>query len=88
VNVLLGLIIALSFLAFVLMGIDKAAAQAHKHRVSEKSFWIVALAGGWLGLMVGGIVFHHKVAKKQFWIPVVFAVILWVLLFYILTVLE
>lgn len=47
------------------------------YRVSEKSLWLLAFAGGFWGIALGGILFHHKTHKFSFWIPVAIAVIVW-----------
>jgi uncharacterized membrane protein YsdA (DUF1294 family) len=82
-NYLFGWFVILSAISFALMGIDKSSAKLDKRRLSERSLWLVGLAGGWFGLMLGGIVFYHKVAKRGFWIPVAFAMLLWIVLIYI-----
>lgn len=65
--------------AFAAMGVDKAMARlASGGRISEKALWLIALAGGFAGILVGAFVFHHKTSKASFWPPVVLAVILWI----------
>jgi uncharacterized membrane protein YsdA (DUF1294 family) len=65
--------------AFAAMGLDKAMARFRwGTRVSEKTLWLMALAGGFLGIIVGAITFHHKTSKGGFWPPVALAVLVWV----------
>jgi uncharacterized membrane protein YsdA (DUF1294 family) len=59
------------------MGVDKLLAVGHYTRVSERNLWLVALVGGFVGVLLGGVVFHHKTSKTGFWGPVLVAAILW-----------
>ena len=43
---LIGYVVALSLLAFVLMGVDKRRARKDAWRISEQSFFVIALLGG------------------------------------------
>ena len=61
------------------MGLDKGMASYHwGSRISERSLWLIALAGGFWGIIVGAFVFHHKTSKGEFWPPVAAAVLVWV----------
>jgi uncharacterized membrane protein YsdA (DUF1294 family) len=64
-----------------LMGIDKAAAKWGNKRISERNLWLVALVGGFAGIVLGGFLFHHKIRKPTFWGPIILATIVWILLF-------
>jgi len=66
-----------SFLALIMMGIDKASAKLRRTRISERTFAVVSLLGGFPGVLLGGILFHHKTSKPRFWIPVIVALLLW-----------
>jgi uncharacterized membrane protein YsdA (DUF1294 family) len=66
------------------MGIDKAVARSNwGDRISERTLWVTALIGGFVGIIVGAVAFHHKTSKGEFWPPVVIAVILWILLLFL-----
>jgi uncharacterized membrane protein YsdA (DUF1294 family) len=67
-----------SLFGFGAMGVDKLLAVGRGSRVSERTLWLAALLGGFLGIFVGGLVFHHKTSKPEFWAPVVVSAILWV----------
>jgi uncharacterized membrane protein YsdA (DUF1294 family) len=82
-TILVGWIIATSLIAFASMGIDKASAKLHGRRIMKRTLWLEAMVGGFLGIMLGGLVFHHKTAKASFWLPVVMALILWAFLLYL-----
>ena len=65
-------------LSFAAMGVDKALAKSNwGDRLSERSLWLTALAGGFWGIILGALAFHHKTSKGTFWPPVVLATILW-----------
>lgn len=76
-------VLLLSGLSLVLMGVDKAAAKLHKSRVRENTFAILSLFGGFAGVILGGLLFHHKTSKPRFWTPVIVGLTLW-LGFYLL----
>jgi len=64
------------------MGIDKRIAKTGGFdRISERTLWIVGLAGGFLGIVVGGMIFSHKTRKPEFWVPVALATLLWSAIF-------
>jgi len=71
------IILGVGVVGVLMMGFDKAAAELGNYRVSERSLWLLAFAGGFWGIVLGGILFHHKTSKHSFWIPVVMAVMVW-----------
>ncbi|MDG6925410.1 MAG: DUF1294 domain-containing protein [Nitrososphaerota archaeon] len=68
---------ALTVLGVAAMGVDKVSARLRGERLSERSLWLIALAGGFLGIILGALLFHHKTSKGSFWPPVVLTVVLW-----------
>jgi uncharacterized membrane protein YsdA (DUF1294 family) len=66
-----------SLFGFGAMGVDKLLARGRRSRVSERTLWLTALLGGFLGIFFGGLVFHHKTSKTEFWVPVVVSATLW-----------
>jgi len=64
------------------MGGDKLLAVIGWDRISEKTLHIIALLGGFWGIIVGAFLFHHKTSKREFWPPVLFAAALWIGLFF------
>ncbi|QQG48000.1 MAG: DUF1294 domain-containing protein [archaeon] len=74
---------ALNIVAFASMGLDKALARGARRRTSERSIWVLAFAGGFLGVLAGAIAFHHKTSKASFWPPVALAALAWIGLFYL-----
>ena len=55
-----------SILDFVLMGVDKRKAKKHRWRVPEKTFFLIALAGGSPGAILGMYAFRHKTRHWYF----------------------
>lgn len=55
-----------SIFLFALYGIDKAQAQANGRRIPEKTLHTLALAGGFIGGLIGRSLFHHKTRKPVF----------------------
>ena len=77
-------IIIINLLAFIIMGIDKGKAKAHKSRISEDSMFIAALLGGALGVKLGMSAFKHKTRHKKFTIGIPIIIIInFSLFFYI-----
>jgi len=35
-------------------------------RISERTLWITALAGGFPGIVASGLLFHHKTSMGEF----------------------
>ena len=78
------LIISMSLIAFATMRVDKLKAIHHKHRISEKNLWILAIAGGGIGAYFGMILFRHKTKHINFRVGfTLLAVIQFILLFWI-----
>ena len=55
-----------NFLAFALMGVDKAKAKGGRWRISEKTLFFSALFGGSVGAMLGMSLFRHKTQHRSF----------------------
>jgi uncharacterized membrane protein YsdA (DUF1294 family) len=53
-------------LGLVLMGFDKLSAKIDSERVPELWFVLISLAGGFSGVVLGMLVFHHKISKRSF----------------------
>jgi uncharacterized membrane protein YsdA (DUF1294 family) len=79
-NLLLWMLVV-GVIGFVAMGVDKALARSNwGERISERTLWLTALAGGCLGVVLAALAFHHKTSKAEFWPPVLLALALWALL--------
>ena len=49
---------------------DKSAARNGEQRVSESSFWVLAVAGGSLGMYLVMRLIRHKTRKKKFMVGI------------------
>ena len=59
-------LIVLNFLAFLLMGLDKAKARRHRWRIPEKALFLSAILGGSIGAIAGMQLFRHKTKHASF----------------------
>ena len=64
---------------FIAMGADKARAVRREWRIPEVTLFVLALAGGAIGMAIGSGVFHHKTSKLSFLAVVYSIVALWLL---------
>ena len=77
--------ILINLAGFLLMWLDKRRAQKGLWRVSESTLFLVALAGGSIGSLIGMHKFRHKTRKKRFLfgIPLILAgqgaLLIWIL---------
>ncbi|MDG6967521.1 MAG: DUF1294 domain-containing protein [Nitrososphaerota archaeon] len=74
---LVGWLGSLTLVGFATMGVDKLLAVGGRGRIRERTLWLTALLGGFLGIIAGGMVFHHKTSKTAFWPPVAVCTVLW-----------
>ena len=58
--------VVLNFIAFAAFGLDKAAAQVGRRRVSEATLLLWAFIGGTPGAYAGRALFRHKTRKQPF----------------------
>lgn len=65
-KILWGYILIMSIVAFSVCGVDKFAAQHQNRRVPEKVLFLLAAAGGSLGLYLGMFTFRHKTKHWYF----------------------
>lgn len=65
-HVAIGWIVFLSIWTFFMMGYDKRQAKLHKQRISEKTLWVLAIAGGGIGAYLGMQIFRHKTRHTSF----------------------
>ena len=56
--------------AFFLSFYDKRAAVRHKQRIAERTLFILAAAGGSIGLYLSMLVFRHKTKHPSFMLGV------------------
>ncbi|MDZ4325684.1 MAG: DUF1294 domain-containing protein [Pseudomonas sp.] len=76
---------ALSAVSAVAYALDKSAAHRGGQRISEKSFHLFSVLGGWPGALIAQQLFRHKTKKQDFrivfWATVLIniAVLVWLL---------
>ncbi len=66
IPVLIFYLLIMSTVLFVMMGVDKRRAKLHARRISERTLFFVAAAGGALGGLAGMYIFRHKTQKPAF----------------------
>ena len=70
-----------SIWSFALFGLDKWRAKRDRtHRISQFTLLLVSALGGWLGGLLGIVVFRHKSAKPSFLLQFFGALIVFVFL--------
>lgn len=69
-------LLLINAVSFLLMGFDKLSAKVDYERVPEMCFFLISLAGGFAGVMLGMLVFHHKTSKTSFQLKITTAAIL------------
>ncbi len=85
IRVILAIVLVfMNLLSFLLFYVDKQRAIRHEWRISEKTLFLSAIAGGSIGAIAGMYIFHHKTRHWYFVIGmpailVVQAVILYLL---------
>lgn len=52
------------------MYIDKRFAKKGKQRIPETAFTTLALVGGGIGILIGGLIFSHKTSKPSFMLKI------------------
>ena len=74
-------LIVVNIVAIALMGADKRKAKKHTWRISEKTLFLSAAAGGSVGAILGMLLFRHKTKHWTFVIgmPLILAVQLFLL---------
>lgn len=75
-------LVVLSGMSFVLAGFDKSIAGGNARRIRERTFYLLALAGGSPGLLLGMHIFRHKTQKASFQFVVGLILLLQVVLVY------
>ena len=64
-------------IGFFAMGIDKSRAIYGEWRISEKRLFTMALVGGFWGVVLASVLFHHKSSKLSFLLVVYGITTLW-----------
>ena len=77
-----GWLVLASVVAFAVFGIDKwRAKRTGGRRISQFNLLIICALGGWIGGLLGMVIFRHKSAKRSFQLQFFLSLIIFVLLF-------
>ncbi len=66
VTLILVYLIAINFISFAAMGVDKARARKRLWRIPESTLFVLALIGGSIGSIAGMRLFRHKTKHWYF----------------------
>ena len=77
-------LIVVSAGGFLLMGFDKLSAKLGSRRIPEALFFMVSVVGGFIGVVLGMLVFHHKTSKRGFELKILATAVLSVLMLFLL----
>ena len=70
--------------SLVLMGFDKVSAKVNSERVPEMWFFLISLAGGFVGVILGMFAFRHKTRRASFQVKIAAAAVLGTLVLFLL----
>ena len=79
IEVLAAWLLVTGVLGAIAMGLDKGKAQRHDRRISERTLFLISLAGGFWGVLLGGGIAHHKTSKISFQMVVLATSFVWLL---------
>lgn len=71
----------INILSFCLYGLDKLLAILNNRRIAEKVLLLSSILGGFLGSIIGMLLFRHKIRKRRFWIINTSCLIIFIILF-------
>lgn len=74
-------LLLINIVAFFVCREDKILSKKHKKRISEKNLFVLAMAGGSIGLFLGMRLFRHKTLHKRFSLGVPFILFVQVVLY-------
>jgi uncharacterized membrane protein YsdA (DUF1294 family) len=77
-------LILINLAGFIFMGIDKWKAKKHSFRIPESTFFVLSLAFGTLGTILGMFVFRHKTRHWYFLYGLPFILIIQLILIYLI----
>jgi len=77
-------LILINVISFISVGWDKRKAKKRRWRIPEKRLFILAIAGGALGVYFGMQHFRHKTQHRKFTVGIPVLIILNIVVFYYL----
>ncbi|MCR5067561.1 MAG: DUF1294 domain-containing protein [Erysipelotrichaceae bacterium] len=82
---LLIYLIIINIIATGVMAADKHKARYNRWRISEKTLFLLALAGGSIGVLTGMKLFHHKTRHLSFTVGIPAILIIQLLIVYLIS---
>lgn len=79
----IGYLVLLNLVGLILCAYDKFRAIRHQWRIPERTFFLLGLIGGAIGILTGMILFHHKTSKPKFVLVLVFDLIVNVFAYFV-----
>jgi len=67
---LIAYLLFASLAGFAMCAADKRRAEKRMHRIPERSFFLLAAAGGAFGVLIGMLFFRHKTRHRSFTIGI------------------
>lgn len=80
----IGYLVLLNLVGLLLCAYDKFMAIRHQWRIPERTFFLLGLIGGAIGILIGMILFHHKTSKPKFVLIIAFDLIINVIAYFVL----
>ncbi len=65
-NFIIILLLVLNIFGFILVSLDKFKAKNKLWRIPERSFFLLSILGGSIGVYIGLFLFHHKTRNWYF----------------------
>ena len=84
-KIVLPYIVVINAISVLVCAADKIKAIKKRRRISEKTLWILSLAGGSVGMYLTMHIIHHKTLHKKFMIGIPVIIIFQIILCLLLT---
>ncbi|MDF2985023.1 MAG: putative rane protein [Eubacterium sp.] len=65
-NIIIAVLVILNIFGFVLVSLDKYKAKNKLWRIPERSFFLLSILGGSIGVYIGLFFFNHKTRNWYF----------------------
>lgn len=69
-------LIVINLIAVIITVVDKLYAKAHSHRISEKTLFLISIAGGSVAMFITMFIIRHKTRHTKFMIGIPLIIIL------------
>ncbi|MBQ6655330.1 MAG: DUF1294 domain-containing protein [Erysipelotrichaceae bacterium] len=82
---LLAYLLIINIAALIIMAVDKVKARKNRWRISERTLFLLAMAGGSIGVLAGMKMFRHKTRHLSFTIGIPAILIAQLLIVYLIS---